>query len=68
MRWLLILVVVLLAVWYFMPDPEPVPLEETFIAEPVSKLQEAEAYEDEYLEQAEAHKRRMEEALDGDGG
>lgn len=67
MRWLLILIVVLFLAWKLVPDPEPLPVEETFIAEPVQQLQDAEAYEDRYLEQADERKQRLEEALD-DGG
>ncbi len=67
MRWLLLLLIALLAAWYFLPAPEPVPVEESVIAAPVGKLREAEAYEDAHLQQAEERKQRLEEAIDGDG-
>ncbi|MEM1413235.1 MAG: hypothetical protein AAGH19_12840 [Pseudomonadota bacterium] len=67
MRWLLVILIVLLTAWYLLPEPDPVPVEESFIAEPVGKLREAEALEDPYLEATEARKRQMEEAIDGDG-
>lgn len=67
MRWLLLLLIALFAAWYFMPASEPVPIEESFIAEPVGKLREAEAYEDVHLQQAEERRRRLEEAIDDDG-
>ncbi len=67
MRWLLILIIVLLLGWQLMPDPEPVPIEKTFIAEPVQRLEDAKALEQQYLEADEARKQRLEDALEGDG-
>lgn len=67
MRWIVFILIALLAAWFFLPDPEPVPVEETFIAEPVNALRKAEAFEDTHLEQAEERKKRMEEAVDGGG-
>lgn len=67
MRQLLILLVLVLLAWKFWPVPEPVPVEETVIGEPVKRLQEAEQFEAQYLEQSEARKRRLEEAMEGDG-
>ncbi len=49
MRWLVALIIILLAIWYFSPEPHPTPVEESFIAEPVTALRKAEGYEDEYL-------------------
>ena len=67
MRWLII-IGLLLAAWYFMsrerPEPEPMPLEDTFMAEPARALGEAEAMNDRHLEQAEERQRRLEEAVD----
>jgi hypothetical protein len=68
MRYLLVLLVLLLLGWQWLDKPEPAPVEESFIAAPVGRLQEAEAFEERYLEQDEARKKRMEEALEGDGG
>ncbi len=67
MRWLLVLLIILLAAWKYLPRPEPVPAEESFIADPVRQLREAEAIEQRHLQEAEARKRRLEEAVDGDG-
>jgi hypothetical protein len=68
MRWFIVFLILVLAAWHFMPDPEPVPVDESFIAEPVKQLENAEGYEDQYLDQADARKKRMEEALEEGGG
>ncbi len=68
MRVVIILIFVLLGAWYFLGRPEPVPVEESFIAEPVKQLKEAEALNETYLEQAGARQQRLEEAANGDGG
>jgi hypothetical protein len=67
MRYFLILLVLALLAWKLMPTPEPVPVEDTVLGEPVKRLQEAEQFEDQYLEQSEARKQRIEEAVEGDG-
>ncbi len=67
MRVFLILLVLALLAWKLVPSPEPVPVEETIIGEPVKRLQEAEQLEAQYQEQTEARKRRLEEAVDGEG-
>jgi hypothetical protein len=67
MRVFLILLVLALLAWKLMSSPEPVPVEETIIGEPVKRLQEAEQFETQYLEQTDARKQRLEEAVDGDG-
>ena len=64
MRWLILLLVIILTVYYFMPEPEPIPIEETFIGEPVKALQDAQGYEDEYLKANEERRKRMEEELE----
>jgi len=68
MRFVIVLIIILLAVWYFMDRPEPVPVEESFIAEPVNRLREAEALNEAHLEQTRERQQKMEEALEGDGG
>jgi len=69
MRWMLLLIIALLLAWSLWPEPEPVPVEDTVLGEPVRQLQEAEAFEGRYLEEAEARKQRMEATLEsGDGG
>lgn len=68
MRVFIALLIILFAAWYFMGRPDPVPVEESFIAEPVKKLREAESMNETYLQQADEHKKRLEQAVDGDGG
>ena len=68
MRWLVALIIILLAIWYFTPEPHPTPVEESFIAEPVKALRNAEGYEDEYLKAIEERKKRMEEELEKQSG
>jgi len=67
-RWLLVLIIVLLLIWRFWPEPEPIPVEETFIGEPVRALHSAEAFEDEYLEAQEARKEELERKLEEQTG
>jgi hypothetical protein len=67
MRFLLALIVVLLAVWYFLPEPEPVAVEDSFIGDQVESLRKAERLEDDYLELDRQRKERLERAA-GDGG
>ena len=59
MRFLIVLLMLLLAIYYFLPEPEPVPAEESFIGDQVKTLRRAEAYEDEYLKAADDRKQRM---------
>lgn len=68
MRWLLALIIILLFVLYIMPEPDPVPVEKTFLREPVQALRGAQGVEADYLEAAERRKREMEEALEKQGG
>jgi len=69
MKWLIALILILLLVWRFWPEPEPIPVEETFIGPQVKVLQNAQTIEQEYLEAQEARKKRIEEELEKqDGG
>ena len=68
MRWLIALIIILLAIFYFLPDPPPKPVEETFIGEPIKALRKAERFEDEYLKATEERKKRMEEELEKQSG
>ncbi|NIM71434.1 MAG: hypothetical protein GTN86_06775 [Xanthomonadales bacterium] len=61
MRWLLALIVVLLLVWYLFPEPEPVPVEESFIADEVHTLRKAEGFEQQYLDAERARRERLEQ-------
>lgn len=65
MRWFLLFLIVVLAAWQLLPEPEPVPVEESFIAEPVRHLRNAEGLEDVQRAQTDARKERIEEAIDG---
>lgn len=67
MRWVLLILLLLLAAWQLIPEPEPVSVEDTVIGAPIGVLREAEGLDERQLEQAEERKRRLEEALDGDG-
>ncbi len=67
MRWLLVLLIILLLAWRFLPRPDPVPAEEGMFAEPVRQLREAESVEQRHLQDVEAHQRRLDEAVDGGG-
>ena len=64
MRWLIVLILILLAIFYFLPESEPPPAEETFIGDQVKALRKAEGFEDEYLKAAEERKKQMEEELE----
>lgn len=68
MRWLLALIIVLALAWRFWPEPEPIPVEDTFIGEPVRALQDAQGFEDEYLEAQEARKQELERQLEEQTG
>ena len=68
MRWMVFLIIVLLAIFYFLPEPEPKPLEETFIGNQIKPLRKAEGFEDEYLKSIDERKKKMEEELEKSGG
>lgn len=68
MRWLLALLIILLAIWYFLPEPEPVPVEETFIGDQVKTLKKAESFEQQHLDAVREQQERMDKQLeDADG-
>ena len=68
MRWLILLILVLLAVFHFLPEQEPPHVDESIIGEQVKPLRKAEGFEDQYLDATEARKERLEEELEkGDG-
>jgi len=68
MRWFIALIVILLAFFYFLPEPEPKPVEETFIGEQVKVLRKAENYEEEYLQAIKERQQQMEEELEKQTG
>ena len=65
---LLALIIVLLAVWYFLPEPGPVPAEESFIGDQVKMLNDAKSYEQRHLEDVRAQQERMERQIEEDAG
>ena len=68
MRWLVVLIIILLAWFYFQDEPEPVPVEESFIVEPVGALREAERYNDQYKAMDQQRQQRLEESLEEQSG
>ena len=68
MRWLIALILIVLLVLYVMEDPEPVPVEESFIKEPVKALRSAEGVEEDYLEATRRRQEEMEKALEEQSG
>jgi len=68
MRWFIALLVILLAFFYFLPEPEQKPVEETFIGEQVKVLRKAEGFEQQYLEADQERQKRLEEELEKSGG
>ena len=64
MRFLIVVILLLLTIFHFMKDPEPVPVEETFIGEQIKPLRKAEGFEEEYLKATDDRKKRMEEDLE----
>jgi hypothetical protein len=67
MRWLILIIIALLLLWRLTPEPEPVAIEDSFIAAPVQKLEDAKNYEQDYLDAVEARNKAAEAAVDGDG-
>ena len=68
MRWLIALIVILLAVFHFMKDPPSRPVEETFIGDQVRLLKDAENIEDQYLDAVQKAQQQMEKDLEDDTG
>jgi hypothetical protein len=68
MRFLVALIIVLLALYFLMPEPEPVPVEESIIGDQVKVLRKAEGIEKDYLKATESHQQRLEEQLNEDNG
>jgi len=68
MRFLIVLIVILLTIYFFAEEPEPKPVEETFIGEQIEPLREVEGFEQEYLKADKAHQQKLEEELEKSGG
>lgn len=49
-------------------DPEPVPIEQGFLREPVQQIQRTKDYEQQHLDQVRERQRRMDQQLDEDSG
>ncbi|NNL95898.1 MAG: hypothetical protein HKO64_09785 [Xanthomonadales bacterium] len=62
------LILILLAVFHFMKEPEPRPVEETFIGDQVKLLKDAENIEDQYLDAVKKAQQQMEKDLEDDTG
>jgi hypothetical protein len=68
MRFMLLLILILLAIFHFIKDPPPRPVEETFIGPQIETLKKMEGYEDQYLKSVEEQQKKMEEELKKSGG
>jgi hypothetical protein len=68
LRWLVALIILLLALFFYLREPEPKPVEDTFIGPQVESLRKAEGVEDDYLKATRERQQRMEEALEEDTG
>lgn len=68
MRFLLVLIIILLAVYHFWPEPAPVPVEESFIAPQVQMLEDAKGLEADLQKADEARRRRLEEEIENQSG
>lgn len=68
MRWIIALIVILLAVFHFMKEPERRPVEETFIGDQVKLLKDAENIEGQYLDAVQKAQQQMEKDLEDDSG
>jgi hypothetical protein len=68
MRWMIALIMILLAVFYFMKEPERRPVEETFIGEQIKPLRKAEGFEEEFLKMDQEHQKQIQEELEKAGG
>jgi len=64
------MIIVFAILWYIrgIEEVTPPPIEESFIGGPVKALRKAEGFEKTYLEANDAHKKKMEEQLEGDSG
>jgi hypothetical protein len=68
MRWLVTLIILLLALFFYLREPEPKPIEDTFIGPQIESLRKAEGVEDDYLKATRERQQRLEESLAEDAG
>ena len=67
MRFLVLIIVVLLLAYALWPDPEPVPVEETFIGDQIKPLRKAEKFQQEdYNKALDEHRKEMDQQADKD--
>ena len=64
MRWLVALIIVVLALFFYLNEPEPKPIEETFIGPQIRHLQDAQDIEADYLKATKEQQQKMEEELE----
>lgn len=68
MKTLIVLIIVLLMVYTWWPEPEPRPIEETFIGDQVAPLQKAQRFQQlDHLENLDQHREKMDEQIESDG-
>jgi hypothetical protein len=65
MRFLIVLIIIALLVFKLWPEPEPPPVEETFIGRQLEPLKQAENVERQYQEALEKANLEIEKASDG---
>lgn len=68
MRLLVAIIIIMLAIYFFMPEPQPKPVEETFVGKQLEPLRKAEGFEAEFLKADAEHQKKLEEALENGGG
>ena len=68
MRFLLAIIIIMLAFYFLMPDPPPKPVEETFVGKQIEPLRKAEGFEAEFLKADAEHQKKLEEELEKSGG
>ena len=70
MRWFVLLILLFALLWFLrgLEETPPPKAEDSFIGEPVKVLRKMEGYEEEYLDQMDEHKRKMEEQVEKDSG
>lgn len=68
MRLLVAIIIIMLAIYFFMPEPQPKPVEETFVGKQLEPLRKAEGFEAEFLKADAEHQKKLEEAIENGGG
>lgn len=68
MRFLIAIIVIMLAVYFFLPEPAPKPVEKTFVGKQIEPLRKAASIESDYLKADAEHQKKLEEELEKGGG